>query len=98
MKKLGLSIIDETLNSNKEASALAPDEESTAKIMKLFDDTKRFLDRHDDASRSKVQQKMPVFSQVVGTVASSKSILMQPPKQAQTQQTRVTKTKKVKQD
>ena len=85
IKKLGLSIIDETLNSNKEASALAPDEESTVKIMKLFDDTKRFLDRHDDASRLKVKPMAPFLSQVVGTGAASKSILMQPPKQAQSQ-------------
>ena len=62
-KKLGLSIIDETLNSNKEASVLTPDDESAAKMRQLFDDTRRFLDRHDEIAVSKPPEwKMPMLS------------------------------------
>ena len=62
-KKLGLSIIDETLNSNKEASVLTPDDESAAKMRQLFDDTRRFLDRHDEIAVSQPpERKMPVLS------------------------------------
>ena len=63
IKKLGLSIIDETLNSNKEASALTPDDESAAKMRRLFDDTKRFLDRYDAVAESRPpERKLPFLS------------------------------------